>query len=377
MEQQLFELQPYAWNPSRPLTLGVEVEAQLVDWRTQDLCPAAIRVLGQCDSALIKAEIFQSMVELCTHVCDSLSDVERELGSAHRQLLKACDALGIEVLGTGTHPFGLTQQRLVSNSSRYRMLMDRNQWIARRMTIFGLHVHVGVPQADQAIHLMNAMLPYLSTLLALSASSPYWCGQDTGLASARSTVFESQPTAGCPPTLRDWADFEQLCQRLTRSQSITCLKDLWWDIRPNPTFGTLEIRICDGCPSLPDTLGLVALIQCLAASLLEPIQAGEIPQPPALWRLRENKWRAARWGMEASLLVDDEGTLVPVRSQVTALLEQLSPVATRLNCEQYLYPLEHRVDGGSSAYWQRRVFEHTGSLRSLVQELVAQWRTGL
>lgn len=174
------------------------------------------------------------MVELCSGVCADLVQVENDLRRARTDLLQVCQPLGIEVIGCGTHPFAARQQRMLSGASpRYSMLLERNQWIARHMSIFGLHVHVGVPGPDQAVHLPGP------------ASSPFWCGEDTGLASSRATVFESHPAGGLPPSFRDQEHFS------------VSLKDLWWDIRPNPGYGTVEVRICDGTPSLSDTLALV------------------------------------------------------------------------------------------------------------------------
>ncbi|ODT63702.1 hypothetical protein ABS71_13990, partial [bacterium SCN 62-11] len=358
------------WNPSQALSLGVECEVQLVDWKTQDLCPAAGRVLPLCHSGQVKSEIYQSMVELCTGVCPDLTQVEADLRRARNDLLQTCQPLGIEVLGAGTHPFAPRQQRMLSNASpRYGMLLERNQWIARRMSIYGLHVHVGVPGPDQAVLLMNGLLPYLAGLLALSASSPFWHGEDTGLASARSTVFESHPSGGTPPVFRDWAHFRERCALMLRSHSIVSLKDLWWDIRPNPVYGTVEIRICDGTPGLSDTLALVALIQCLSARILHNIELGHVPDPTSDWILRENKWRALRWGLEANLIEDEEGNVSPVQVQLTRWLEELSPYAERLNCLNYLEKVRARLHMGSSVLKQRQIYQQTGSLRCLVQSL--------
>lgn len=363
------------WSPSRPLTLGVECEVQLVDWKTQDLCPAADHVLPLCQSGMVKSEIYQSMVELCSGVCVDLDQVESDLRRARTDLLKACQPLGIEVLGCGTHPFAPRQQRMLSDASpRYGMLLERNQWIARRMSIFGLHVHVGVPGPDQAIHLMNGLLPFLPGLLAFSASSPFWCGEDTGLASSRATVFESHPAGGIPPSFRDWEHFNELCCLMYRSHSIVSLKDLWWDIRPNPGYGTVELRICDGTPTLSDTLAVVALVQALSARILDELERGLIPSAPSDWILRQNKWRALRWGLEANLIENDEGDVSPVQVQIARWLEELAPYAGRLGCLAQLEKVRTRLNLGSSALNQRRVAQQTGSLRCVVQSLVEEWR---
>lgn len=357
------------------LTLGVEVEAQLIDWRNQELCPAATRILPLCQGENITAEIFQSMIEISTGICRSLAEVDRDLSRARAALLAACESVGVEVVGAGTHPFSRRGERLIFPAPRYRTLIDRNQWIARRLTIFGLHVHIGARSGDHAMQLANGLMAHLGTLLALSASSPYIEGHFTGLHSARSTVFESQPTAGSPPSFADWQSFTDHVERLTRCEAIESLKDLWWDIRPNPSYGTVEIRICDGTARPCETLALVALIQCLAAWIDEQIAVGCPPPAPALWRLRENKWRAARWGMEANLILDDEGRWAPMREVVQDLLDRLKPWARKLNCQEYLLPLQLVFEDRGSVHRQRRIYQQTRSLQAVVQALAREWRS--
>lgn len=364
------------WNSSAPLTLGVELEVQLVDWRSQDLCPAAQQVLDKTSSPLIKSEIFQSMVELCTSVCQNLDDVERDMGLARQQLLNACEPLGLEVVSSGTHPFAVPEKRRLSPGERYAMLLERRQWVARRICIFGLHVHVGVENPERAMHLMNGLLPYLAPLLALSASSPFWRGHDTGLAAARPSVFESLPGSGTPPTLHNYGEFEQLYGSLCRSGSISSLKDLWWDIRPKPSFGTIEVRVCDSPATMAETLGLVALIQCLSAEILNKMDAGETPVVPPLWLLHENKWRAMRKGLKAQILVDAHGTCEPVHQHLEKLLRRVRPMAKRLGCEQHLRAVRRRLQTGSSSAEQRKWRTTYGNLPAVVQHLAQAWREG-
>lgn len=365
----------HPFTSSTPLTLGVEIEAQLVDWRNQDLCPAAERVLALVGpSDRIKPEIFQSMIEVCTGVCADLGEVAHDLSRSQGQLLEACDELGIEVVGAGTHPFARLDQRLLFPAERYRMLIDRNQWIARRLAIFGLHVHVGIDSSDRAIHLMNALSPWLALLLALSASSPFIEDRDTGLASARSTVFESQPTAGSPLLFTDWAEFSRFSDCLHQSRSIKSLKDLWWDIRPNPGYGTVEVRICDGPANLSNCLALVGLIHCLATRAVEKIQQGWVPTPCPIWMMRENKWRAARWGVEADLIVQPDGQSQSLKEYTRQLLSELQPLAQRLNCSSALRRIEQMLESENGAVRQRDYFAQSGSTRAIVQKLAAEWR---
>ncbi len=373
--------EPIPFATSAPLTLGVEVEVQLVDWKTKDLCPAAPRMLsitpGQNKNERIKPEIFQSMLELATGVCHDVSEVRRDLAEAQQRVFELAAPVGVEIVGAGTHPFDSYADRIIFPSERYRALIDRNQWIARRLAIFGVHVHVGMRSGDHAIAMMNGLLPYLGHLLAASASSPFLNGHDTGLASSRITVFESQPTAGTPPTFTSWDEFSHFIETLRRARAITSLKDLWWDLRPSPAYGTLEVRIADGAVRLSDAVALTGLVQCLCAELDERIQAGEVVPAPPSWRMRENKWRAARWGLEAALVIDDHGTTRLAREELETLAVRLEPRARALGAGETLRWLERVLAEGPSYVHQRKVFESTRSLKSVVQALAEEWREDL
>jgi len=368
---------PLDFRSAGVLTLGVEIEVQLVDWRTKDLCPAAPRILAAARDAgeRVAPEIFQSMLELRTGVCHNLADVTGDLHVARAIALRAAKHCDVEIIAAGTHPFARSHERLAYPSPRYQELIDRNQWIARRLAIFGLHVHVGMRDGDHAVAVMNGLLPHLATLLALSSSSPFMEAQDTGLSSARATVFESQPTAGTPPTFRDWSDFVGFYERLVRSRAVASPKDLWWDVRPSPGHGTLEVRVCDVPSSLDDTLALVALVQCLAADLTARIDAGDPPPQPAQWRLRENKWRAARWGLDADLVVDDEGHTRSLRDEAIALVGSLASTARALGCVDELALVERLIEGGTSAERQRRLFARSRSVLAVVEALAETWRS--
>ncbi|MEW6278603.1 MAG: YbdK family carboxylate-amine ligase [Candidatus Eremiobacterota bacterium] len=360
---------------SRFLTLGVEVEIQLVDYKTLDLCPAAPRILGGLvNDPSFQPELYKTMLEVSTGVCNDLEDVEADLTGARERLLPVTDDDGVEILGTGTHPFAdRGREDDLSDSPRYHRMLLKDQWVARNKNTFGLHVHVGATGGDHAIALMNAASAFLPHLLALSASSPFRYGQDTGLASSRGIAFESQPTSGLAPRLEDWSDFRHLVTGLRQSGSIESLKDLHWDIRPSPRLGTVEVRICDGQACLADTLALVAAVQCLFAWLDRTLDGRRAP--PA-WRQRENKWRAIRWGLDGDVVVDDQGTVRPLRDEWLALLRAFRPVAAPLGCARHLKRVEWMVrEGGNSSIRQRALLKRCGSLYALVQALVHEWRT--
>lgn len=255
-------------------------------------------------------------------------------------------------------------------SERYRKVHERTRWAASYMSTFGLHVHVGAESSDHAVDLIHGAAPYLAHLLALSASSPFAAGKDTGLASSRVTVFESMPTTGTPPPLANWAEFERLVDQLTRCQAIESLKDLLWDIRPSPKYGTVEVRMCDGLPSLKETLGLVAAVKCLFRWLDQRWRRGETFSPVPNWRLRENKWRAARWGMEANLVNDNCGVR-SVRQDWHDLVEEWRSFGE--DCDR----VRELLAKPPSYERQRQIYQESGSLRTVVQELAADWKAGV
>jgi carboxylate-amine ligase len=273
---------------------------------------------------------------------------------------------------SGTHPFSRWSDQQITPNPRYLHLVDEVQWPARRLQIFGIHVHVGVRSGERAIAMMNALCGYIPYLLALSASSPYWMGEDTGLASCRSKVFESLPTAGVPLPIKDWAEFEQFMTTLIAAKAITSIREVWWDIRPHPDFGTVELRICDGVPTLREVAMLAAVSQCLVQSMDDACERGEALVEPAPWVVRQNKWRAARYGIDAEVIVDDQGALRPAREGITELVETLTPVAQRLGCEPELQWALEVADRGPSYQRQRAVVAGGGTLVDVVDSLIEE-----
>jgi YbdK family carboxylate-amine ligase len=333
-----------------------------------------LRALGGATER-IKPEIFRSMIEVDTGICRSVGEVRADLERSFAALHAAGEKVGVEIASSGTHPFADHTERLLYPSKRYRELLERNAWIARRLLIFGLHVHVGMRDGDHAVQTMGVLCRYLGHLLALSASSPFWRGEDTGLASARITIFESIPTAGTPPTFQTWAEFEGYYDMMIASKSIGSMKDFWWDVRPSPGFGTLEVRICDCPPTLDETLAIVALVQCLAVMADAEIARGSVGKPPPAWFMRENKWRAARHGVDAAMLVDDEGHTRPLRDHLRELVATLRPIAAQLGCSAELERIPGILARGTGADRQRRVFTQTGSLPAVAATLVEEFRS--
>jgi carboxylate-amine ligase len=367
---------PLEFRPSPRMTLGVEIEMQLVDRLTRDLAPAALAVFEKVgETERIKPEFFLSMVEINTGICDTVAQVRNDLEGSIGSVRRACDALGIDVAMAGSHPFARYSERIPFPGDRYDHLIDRNRWLAQRLIIFGLHVHVGMRDGPHAMAMLNAMLHYAPHLLALSASSPFWQGGDTGLASSRVTIFEALPTAGHPCTFRTWDEFVAFYDALVASRGIKSIKDIWWDIRPHPDYGTVELRVCDGLQTVSETVGLVALVRCLYDWFDEQYRGGRGFEPPAYWVLRENKWRASRWGLEAEILLDERGRTGVLREEVTRLLRDLEPRAARLQCDGALAAVGRSLVAGAGYERQRRVFRRAGRLAAVVDAIVEELRT--
>lgn len=366
------------FKPSERPTLGVEIEVQVVD-ESGALAtePAATKILSNLSGHEgYKHELLECCVEVITGVCPTVGHIRKELGDKVERLIETADGLGYRILCTGTHPFSAWADQTVSPDPRYHRLIDDCQWAARRLLIFGVHTHVGVGSGEEAIAISNSLCTYIPHFLALSSSSPYWQGRDSGLASIRSKIFESLPTAGLPYQMENWGQFQRFMRTLIGAGTIRSIREVWWDIRPHPGFGTLELRICDGIPTMDELCGIVALAQSLVVWLQERYQAGlHLPQHQA-WTIRDNKWRAARYGLEAEIIRDEEGNLVSLRRSLGDLVQTLSPVAERLGCLEDLLRINDILDRGTSATRQREVFDETHDLSRVVDSLVEEMKTG-
>ncbi len=369
------------FHASPEATLGVEMEIELVDRETRELRSGASEILAEMgghhpDGTHPKAkhELLECTVELITGICTTVAEARADLEQSLAELRASAEPRGIDLLCSGTHPFSHWKNQEISPNPRYATLVAEMQWAARRLQIFGIHVHVGVRSAEKVIAIANALMAYIPHLLGLSASSPYWLGDDTGLASSRSKIFEGLPTAGLPYALAGWDDFERFMTTLVCSKSITSIREVWWDIRPHPDFGTVELRICDGLPTLSEVATVAAMSQCLVEKLDREIDRGRVPRVPPGWTVRQNKWRAARHGVDAEIIVDDDGRLVRLRDAVRELVDELAPVAERLGCQTELAHALAMAERPSYVR-QRQIVAAGGSLRGVVQALVEELRT--
>lgn len=363
-------------------SLGVEWELMLVDRGTRELSSGGADVLAALSPEGVehrgaKAELLRSTIEVVTGVCGTVGEATADLAGTIEQVRAEADRRGLALLCAGTHPSTDWRSQQITDSPRYAKLIDDMQWLARRLQIFGVHVHVGTRSPDKAVVFVNALTAYVPHFLALSASSPYWKGSDTGLASARSKVFEGLPTAGLPFMLDDWAEFELYMETLLKTRTISSIKEVWWDIRPHPTYGTVELRICDGLPTLGEVGMVAALSQCLVEMFDRELDKGYLLPRPKGWVVRENKWRAVRHGMDAEIITGEDNRLVPVRDALAELVEDLTPTAERLGCLEELQHVHAVIDAGASYQRQRAVAAAAGGdLSAVVDSLVEEFETG-
>jgi carboxylate-amine ligase len=361
-------------------TLGVEEEFQIVDPQTWELRSHVSELLVQSAPTLgdqIKRELHQSIVEVGTRICADVSELRAEIFRLRRELTIAAERVGLAVAAAGTHPFAHWEDQILSPGVRYDSIVEELQQLARSLLIFGLHVHVAVPDRHSMIELMNEVRYFLPHLLALSASSPFWMGHDTGLKSYRTTVFRRFPRTGVPDRYDSWSEYEEYVKLLVELKCIDDAKKIWWDVRPHPTFGTLEFRVCD-VPTRPETAVMLgALVQAIVVKLyrLRGRNLGFRIYRRAL--IEENKWRAARYGIDGKLIDFGKRAEVPMRDLALELLEFIDDVVDELGSRREVEYVHRVLAEGTSADRQLAVFRETKDLRAVVQHVVAETRAGV
>jgi glutamate---cysteine ligase / carboxylate-amine ligase len=365
----------HAFGKSDPYTLGVEEEYQLLDGGTLDLVQHIETMLadvaGHELEERINPELMQSVIEITTPICRTAGDVFRELVKLRSYVTETAHARGFRVGSAGTHPFSLFERQRITAKDRYRALIDQMQYIARRELIFGMHVHVAVDDPEKAIKVVNGLLTQIAPLLALSASSPFWRGEPTGLASSRQMVFSAFPRSGPPPRFRDYADYADVVGQLERSGCIPDYTSIWWDIRLHPRLGTVEIRICDAVTRVEDAVAIAAYCQALVKLLSERYDAGK--EIPSYHRIltSENKWLAARYGLEAPImdLPSARRNRIPIARLVRRTLEEIGPHARDLGSERELEGIQEILNRGSSADRQLRIYNANRDIVEVAREI--------
>lgn len=364
-------------------TVGLEWEIMLADPVSGDLVGRAPELLSalEHESAderhTVTGELLTNTIEATSGIGDSVGHAVDDIANAISAVRTATDPAGIELLSAGSHPFAQWYQQEVTDKTRYHTLIERTQWWGRNMMIWGIHVHIGVEDQRKVIPIINSLAAYLPHLQALAASSPFWAGERTGYASNRALVFQQLPTAGLPWPLNDWSDYEAYLDDMVRTGVMADATEVRWDIRPAPRWGTIEVRACDGLSTLPELAAVAALVQVLVEHLSRQIDEGRtLAQMPA-WYHRENKWRAARYGLDARVIVDSAGTQRPVREHLSEVLEDLAPVAVELGCGREFGSIETILTNGASYERQLTIANATGGdLGAVVQHLIREFRSG-
>src|SRR5689334_3231314 len=372
----------HAFGASDPYTLGVEEEYMLLDGETFDLVQHIDTVLaavaGHELEPRINAELMQSVLEVATPVCHTPAGVRQQLLRIRRYVTDIGREKGLRVGSAGTHPFSLFERQRITAKDRYRAMVDRMQYIARRELIFGLHVHVAVDDPEKAIKVVNALIVHLPELVALSASSPFWRGEPTGLASSRHMVFAALPRSGPPPRFEDYAEYAEVVGQLERTGCIADYTHIWWDIRPHPRLGTIEIRICDAVTQLDDVIAITAFCQALVKHYSERYDAGEAM--PSFHRIltTENKWLAARYGIEAPVmdLATGRRNRIPVAQMIRRTVKLVQPHAEDLGSERELTGIEDILRRGNGADRQLRVFNANRDIVEVVREIAELTEVG-
>ena len=365
-------------------TVGIEWELMLADPATGDLVgrgPQIIEELGTDDDPSARytatAELLTNTVEVTSGVGHDVSEAVADIADAIAAVRTVTEPLGVDLLCAGSHPFAQWYDQAVTDKTRYHTLIERTQWWGRNMMIWGVHVHVGVEDARKVMPLIRALSSYLPHLQALSASSPFWAGERTGYASNRALVFQQLPTAGLPWPLDTWQEYEGYLDDMVRTGIMDDATEVRWDIRPAPRWGTIEVRACDGVSNLRELASMAALTQCLVELFSRRMDAGE--PLPALqpWYHRENKWRAARYGLDAELIVDRTGLERPVVAHLEETLDDLLPIAAELGCRAELEGVHATLAAGGSYQRQLRVADDAGGdLRAVAAHLIREFRAG-
>jgi glutamate---cysteine ligase / carboxylate-amine ligase len=362
-------------------TIGIEEEYQTVDPTSRDLRSHIHAEIIEKGKLLlqerVKAEMHQSVVEVGTSVCGSIKEAKEEVKKLRRDMVRLARESGLRLASAATHPFADWRAQEIYPDERYKNIVEDMQLVARANLIFGLHVHVGLEDRETAIHLMNHARYFVPHILALSTKSPFWLGMNTGLKSYRCKVFDKFPRTNIPDYFPSWGEYENFIKLLIKTNCIDNAKKIWWDIRPHPFFNTLEFRVCDIPMRVDETIALAALIQATIAKLYKLYTAN---QGFRLYRralIMENKWRAARYGLNGKLIDFGKQKEVPVRDLINEYLEFVDDVVDELGSREEIEYIHEIMKLGTGADRQLRVFQETGSMQAVVDYIIEETEVGL
>jgi len=356
------------FNSSPDPTIGVEIELQLIDKNNLNLKNVASKALHEVDKKFsdnIKHELMDSMIEINTNICQTIEDVEKDISKTFEHLENILENHNTLLNCTSLHPFALGKNQIVTDNPRYKRIMKDLQIVGKRFITQGLHVHIGINNCEKAILINNSLRTYLPLLLALSTSSPFYEGEDTGLHSYRTKIFEALPLAGMPDYLNDWNHFENLTEQLQNAGIINSVKDLWWDVRPHPGFGTVEIRVCDIPITYKAILCLVALIQALVVTLSKTDFASDTH----IQILESNKWQAARYGLDGIFVDPKTIQKITIRKAIENLYTLVEPVVNSLGSTKYVNIIEEILNRGTGSTKQRKLYNSSKNFEYMLKSL--------
>jgi carboxylate-amine ligase len=361
-------------------TLGIEEEFAIIDPQTRELRSHIQEILEGGKVLLkeqIKPEMHQSVVELGTEICQSVTNAREHVIELRSKLASLASKAGLRIASAGTHPFSHWRDQLITEGERYQEIVQDMQQLARANLIFGLHVHVGIPNRESAIHVMNQARYFLPHIYALSVNSPFWVGQDTGLKGYRLKVFERFPRTGIPDAFESLSEYEDYCKLLVKTGCVDNAKKIWWDIRLHPFFDTLEVRVCDAQSRVDDTLAMAALIQAVIAKLYKLLRHNTTFRVYRRRLLDENRWRASRYGIEGKLIDFGREAEVETRSLLDELLQFVSTEVDELGSKREMAHIERIMREGTGADRQVAAFQRTNDLKAVVDQIVAETYEGL
>src|SRR3954452_17743752 len=361
-------------------TLGIEEEFAIIDPNTRELRSHIQEILEGGKVVLkeqIKPEMHQSVVELGTEICASVENARAHVTELRSKLASLADKAGLKIASAGTHPFSHWRDQLITEGERYQEIVKDMQLVARANLIFGLHVHVGIPNRESAIHVMNQARYFLPHIYALSCNSPFWVGRNTGFKGYRLKVFERFPRTGIPDAFEGLSEYEDYCKLLVRTNCVDNAKKIWWDIRLHPFFDTLEVRVCDAQSRVADTLAIAALVQAVIAKLHKLQRQNMSFRIYRRRLLDENRWRAARYGIDGKLIDFGKETEVETRSLLNELLEFIATEANEFGTQNEMAHIERIIREGTGADRQLAAWERTEDMKAVVDHIVAETYEGL
>lgn len=364
------------FQAQKEAVIGLGIDFQVLDQKTGLPVPRADEIVKNLHHPRVTLGLFQSVIEVDTELHISVSEAMAELRGLSRILLEKCHARGLTLLSSGTHPAVSWISLSPTSDPILRKLLDRLAWVGKRMAVFGLRIHVGVPDAEKAISIAGALRNLIPLFVALSASSPYWNGQDTGLASVRARIIENVPNAGIPPKFINWAEFVRFVKTLRAAEAIHDLTEIWWDIRPVLSRGTIRIQACDAPHTLREIGLLASIAHATVHTLIQYYREGERILEQTHILIRENKWRASRFGLEAQLIISLDGSVVPLRSFLEMTLEKILPSARSLGCATHLAEVEEILAYGPG-YIRQRVMRNNLNPQQTALAISQEFETDL